>query len=763
LEPFEVDMTTTRPPGRGAPPNPRRDSELYPPDSRLHLGADRRQVEAPQRSSLITSIFLYVGVALLCLGVGAATFFIMSPPTDYIRREIIARVKAETGRDLVIGGGASFTIFPSLGLRLGDISLSAPPSMGGEPLLKATSFDVGVRLMPLLRQEIVVDRVELNDPVFSLRVDADGRRTWDMAGIHLPVRFAGRSGSPSLADMIVSSAAAAPGEVAALSIDDIRISNGAVRYSDERNGAWGRFDGLNAQFALAAMDQPLEGSGSLVAEGETFQFKSTLTTPQDVADQRPAKLQFTVSGMPITFSYDGTVGPANGEGTITANSPSLGALAHWWGNDLSPEAGTGEVAFTARLAATEKSVRLSSIDLKAGPAVASGTVGYEEREGARPHVAADLKISGLNVAELPLGADLRASTGARPSVPAPTPLSLDAPGAAPKPAEPDSIEDLLNRPGPQVKGYTQRAGWSTEPIDIKALGLADVDASVALTNVTYGRTRIDGAQVSIGVKDQVAKVTLADLRLYNGSGHGLITLDASSAEPSFASDVSLSGIETRPLLRDAAQIDWLAGNADVAWKVSGRGATEAAMVQSLNGTSNVAVSDGAVVGFDLGGAMNELSEGSIPSFASDPSKKTDFRRLTGTFAIAGGVATNNDLKLDSQHLHATGAGTVDLPQRSLDYTVRPKLVANLSGDGGEANAAGIEVPVHISGSWEQPDISPDIEGAINAPGTVDAVKQIGKQLKGKNAGEIVQDLFGEGEGGKPSKAQKLLDNLFGKE
>ncbi len=120
----------------------------------------------------------------------------MSPPTDYIRREIIARVKAETGRDLIIGGGASFTIFPSLGLRLGDISLSAPPSMGGDPLLKATSFDVGVRLMPLLRQEIVVDRIELNDPVFSLRVDADGRRTWDMAGIVLPVRFAGLSGSP---------------------------------------------------------------------------------------------------------------------------------------------------------------------------------------------------------------------------------------------------------------------------------------------------------------------------------------------------------------------------------------------------------------------------------------------------------------------------------------------------------------------------------------------------------------------------------------
>jgi AsmA protein len=759
-------MTNTRPPDRGLPQNPRRDSPgpgRYPPGPQPGLGADRRYVEPPRRSSPLFSILLYGGVALLCLGVGAATFIVMSPPTDYIRREIIATVKAETGRDLTIGGGASFTIFPSLGLRLKEVSLSAPPSMGGEPLLKAANFDVGVRLMPLLRQEIVVDRLELNEPVFSLRVDADGRRSWDMASVDLPVRFAGASGSGRLADFIISPAAAQSREVAALSIDDIRITNGAVRYNDERNGAWGRFDGLNAQFSLAAMDQPLTGSGSLVAEGETFEFKSTLTTPQDVADQKQAKLALTVSGMPLTFSYDGTVGPNDGAGTITASSPSLSALAHWWGNDVSPEVGAGEVAFTAQLDTTDKSVHLTNVNLKAGKTSASGTVGYEEREGARPHVAADLKISGLNVAELPLGADVRAGRGASSAVPAPSPLSIDGPDAAPPPSQPDSIDDLLNRPGPKVKGYTQRAGWSTEPIDIKALGLADVDARVTLTDVTYGRTRIDGAQVSIVVKDEVAKVTLADLRLYDGSGRGLVTLDASSGQPAFTADVSLSGIAARPLLRDAAQVDWLAGNADVAWKVSGRGTTEAAMVQSLNGTSNVAVSDGAVIGYDLGGAINELSEGSIPNFAADPSKKTDFRRLTGTFVIANGIATNNDLKLDSQHLHASGDGSVDLPQRSLNYTVRPKLVANLSGDGGEANAAGIEVPVHITGSWEQPDISPDIEGAINAPGTVDAVKQIGKQLKGKNAGEVVEDLFGESKDGGPSKAQKLLDNLFGKD
>ncbi len=781
-------MTNTRPPGRGSPYN---QPPMYPGEQRGYganlphgFAGERRPTEPPRRSrrSVLGTILIYCCVALLVLGVGAATFLFMSPPTDFIRREIIASVKRETGRDLTIGGGASLTLLPAFGLKLDDVSLSAPPGMGGEPLVRMTSFIVGVQLMPLLRRQIVVDRVELNDPVFSLRVDASGRRSWDTAAADpadtdpygayprgtgpVRLRFAEAMPGHGLAGLLVSPAAAAPGGAPVLSLDNILIRNGALRYTDERNGAWGRFDGLNAQFSLPAIDRPLTGTGTLVSEGETFQFKSTLTTPADLAAQRSAQLSLTVSGMPLTFGYEGTVGAHEGVGTLTANAPSLSALAHWWGNDVSAEAGAGEVAFTAHLNASPAGVILSAIDLKAGPAAATGTVGFTERAGERPHVAAELAVSGLDIAALPLGANLRAG---RPATPAPTPLSLDpAPDAEQMPrwrdgAEPNSIDDLLERPGPRVKGYTRRAGWSTEPIDVKALGLADVDARLTLTNVTYKQTRIDAAKVVLSVQDLVARVTLSELQLYGGTGQGTVVLDASGSAPAITSEFSLAAVAAAPILRDAAQVDWLNGKADVAWKVTGQGASEADIVRSLDGGAQVALKDGDVKGFDLGAAMRELSEGSLPRLARDPSQRTDFRSLTGTFTIAGGMATNSDLQLDSRHLHATGAGTVNLPERTLDYTVRPKLVANLEGDQGEKNAIGIEVPVHITGPWQQPEFAPDIAGALNSQGTVDAVKEIGKQLKGKKAGEIVKDLFGKGEGGGPSKAEKLLDNFFGKQ
>ncbi len=762
-------MTNSRPPARGTQP-PRRQSlgdQRYGANLPYGFQGERRPPEPPpRRSSWLGSVLLYGGVAVLALGVFGATVLVMSAPTDFIRREIIARVKSETGRDLTIAGPASLTFFPSLGLRLTGVSLSAPPGMGGAPLVKAESFDVGVKLLPLLHQEIVVDRLVLNEPVFSLRVDADGRRNWDMAGSEMPFRFAGGGDGNWLGgarELIAPSAHAAPRELAAVSLDDISIINGAVRYNDERNGAWGCFDGINARFALPGLDQPLVGSGDFLADGETFKFRSTLATPAELAARRSAKLVLDVSGTPLSFGYDGTVGGDEAGGTLKANSPSLSALGQWWGTPVSPEAGAGAVTFSAVLDATARKVQLTNIDLKAGRTAAAGAVSFEERQGARPHVGADLRISGLDVAALPLGADLRATAGQGRSVPAPTPLSLDVPAPA---EEPQSIEDLLNQPqpGPRVKGYTQRAAgqWSLEPIDIKALGLIDADARLQLADITYGRTKIDAARATVDLKDQVARIDLSELRLYNGLGKGQVTVDATQSEAAFISDISLTGVNAGRLLRDSAKMDWLEGTADVSWKVSGRGTSEAAIVNSLNGSSRVAVSNGAVMGFDLGGALDELSEGGIPDLNYDRSKRTTFRSLTGSFAIANGIASNNDLKLDSPHLHATGEGSVDLPQRSLDYTVKPKLVANLKGDGGEKDAVGIEVPVHITGSWQQPKFQPDIAGALNSEGTVDAVKQIGKQLKGKNAGEIVNDLFGKGENGGPSKAQKLLDGLFGK-
>ena len=325
-----------------------------------------------------------------------------------------------------------------------------------------------------------------------------------------------------------------------------------------------------------------------------------------------------------------------------------------------------------------------------------------------------------------------------------------------------SIDDLLEPPGSKVKGFTQRDGWSGEAFDLTGLDLVDADAKLSISGLTYGGMHVDSSEVSLALTDRVLKTTLPDIRLYQGRGNGAVTVDGTGKEALVAADFSLANIAAQPLLKDSAGIDWLSGNYSGNLSIKGHGATEEALVQSLNGKADFAVSNGAVAGFNLGGAMRELRDGNIPDFEASPSQKTDFSALTGSLVITGGVARNEDLKLAGPALRATGSGSIDLPARSLDYTVKPTLVASTEGEGGAEDLAGIEVPVHVSGPWSAPKIEPDIEGAINSQKNVDAVKELGKQLKGKNAGEVINNLFGKGENGEPSKAEKFLDKLLGK-
>ena len=155
----------------------------------------RAEVSERRRSRGLGSFIVYSLVGLVALVVVGITFLLLAPPTDLIRDRLVAEVKARTGRDLVVAGEARFTFVPSLGIKMKDVSLSAPAGMPGPPLLKAARLEVSVALMPLITREVQIDQLVLVKPVIDLRVDANGRRSWDFAeaeGLRqaVPARYA---------------------------------------------------------------------------------------------------------------------------------------------------------------------------------------------------------------------------------------------------------------------------------------------------------------------------------------------------------------------------------------------------------------------------------------------------------------------------------------------------------------------------------------------------------------------------------------------
>lgn len=766
------------PPGqRGAPPQRPHPAEHYARHAaaRQQQPAQRRR----RRSGLLTALV----VGALGLGVviaAGASVLLLNPPTDLIRDQAVAAVKARTGRDLVISGPARLTLYPSLGVTLNDVSLSAPPGMGGAPTVEMASLDVSVKLVPLISRRVEVSRLVLTRPKFDLRVDKAGRRSWDFASASDPtparVQLA-EANSGTMQDVprhathtITLAQAAAPAQpgagqrgaarIAALEdlvLEDVRILDGTLTYADARSASTHTATSIDVTVKARTLAKPLTAKGDLDWQGQTVKFDGTLTTLAEVLADKPAKLALEIAAKPLTANYTGSIDPKSTalEGDVSARSASLRALAAWLGHALPHNEGFGQLSLAGRLKSQPGAFRLDNADIGLDQMQVKGWLSGATT-GTRPQIKADLKVSELNlntyighggaVAEQP------AAAGAAPAAEKPAAPSAPAPS-------PQSIEDLLHRDaGPKVKGYTAREGWSDEPLDVALLGLVDADAKLSVGKLVVRDVTVGQSDLQLALKNRIAKTTFERVALYDGHGRGTITIDASGAMPAIAANLVVEDIAAEPLLKDAAAIDWLSGKGRLTLASTSQGQTQRQLVSGLNGKATFAFADGAIRGFNVAKALRGLQQGKLTGLTATPAEKTDFSELSASFDISSGIATNKDLTLMNPLLRVSGEGTVDLPGRRVDYTARPKLVANLSGQGGETGLGGLEVPLRITGHWAKPQIAPDLE-KVDAKQAVEAVQQLGERLKGKNAGEVVDEIFGK-DSKEGRKAKKFLDQLF---
>jgi AsmA protein len=173
------------------------------------------------------------------------------------------------------------------------------------------------------------------------------------------------------------------------------------------------------------------------------------------------------------------------------------------------------------------------------------------------------------------------------------------------------------------------------------------------------------------------------------------------------------------------------------------------------------MADGAINGINIPQMIRGVTQGKFSGFERTPAEKTDFSDLAASWTITNGVAQNQDLRASSPMIRLAGAGSVNLGARTLDYVVRPKIVANLSGQGADTAASGLEIPVKITGPWDKPSYAPDINGILKDPNqAIEAAKQIGKNLKGSDVEQAIKGALGDGDPQQRKKAREQLRSLF---
>lgn len=164
---------------------------------------------------------LYALGALIVLLIAVVAFVVLTFDPNSYKPQMISFVKEKYGRTLSIPGDIKLSIFPSIGVTLGEVTLSEPNSDAQFAALK--SAQVKLALMPLLRKQVLVDEVIVDGARAALIKRKDGATNFD--------DLMGKAESKPEAPKPESAAGPRP----EFDVSGIQIRNSSVSWLDESN------------------------------------------------------------------------------------------------------------------------------------------------------------------------------------------------------------------------------------------------------------------------------------------------------------------------------------------------------------------------------------------------------------------------------------------------------------------------------------------------------------------------------------------------
>jgi hypothetical protein len=185
-----------------------------------------------RRARRVALVAASVAVALVVL-VGVLAY-LASRNSD----RLVAAAGRELGRELRVEG-IGFTVRGGAGVVLSGVHIADDPAFGKDPFLTAERIELRMRLLPLVRRRLVVDRVLIAAPVVNLVRDKAGRMNVDTLG-----KGSRSAPPPSRKEPPAETAAAggtagdmpASGAPPAFQLALLHIDDATVRYHERSTG-----------------------------------------------------------------------------------------------------------------------------------------------------------------------------------------------------------------------------------------------------------------------------------------------------------------------------------------------------------------------------------------------------------------------------------------------------------------------------------------------------------------------------------------------
>lgn len=690
---------------------------------------------------LLRILGIVIAVLLVLIAAAALILPQVIDPNNY-RDQIAAMVKEKTGRDLTIAGDIGWSVFPWLGVEVGDTRLANAAGFGDEPFARVAAVQVRVKLLPLLRKEVEMSTLVLDGLQLNLAKDKTGRANW--------------------ADLVpAETAPAKPKEepaaglpVAALAIGGVTVRDASLVWDDRQAGTRQQVDKLNLSIGEIRPGQPVDVALDFTARSgkpETtaqVQLAGRLALSESLKQIDVPDLKFTVvaqgEGLPggkLDADLGAQLAVDLDKQTLDLKNLALTVL----GLKLQGQAqGSAITEDTRQFTGTLKLDEFAPRDLlkklgQTAPEVSDPSVlGKAAAEFA---FKAGTNSAQINTLKLRLDDSNITGTAGVNNFSAPAisfNLALDAI---------DLDRYLPPRQEGEVKAAptpAEAAAGGAAALPVDTLRGLNLNGTIKIGQLKAYQMRSTDISVTVAAKNGLVRVHPASAKMYQGSYNGDITLDVRGKEPRYALNERVSGVQAGPMLTDMLGEAKVTGTANIAVKIAATGADAAAVRRTMNGDASFAFTDGTVKGMNVLGDIRKayaLLRGR-PAPA-DTGNQTDFSALTGTAIITNGLVRNDDLLGKSPLMQVEGKGTADLNSEALDYRVTATLVDTLEGQG---ELTGRPIPVRITGTFDAPKVGVDMQSAL--------AQEI-KQRVEEKVQEKVQEKLEE-------KVQDKLKGLFGR-
>ncbi len=634
---------------------------------------------------------------LVALVVVAAAVIIILPgiiPVSTYKATIEEQASNAIGRKVTIGDDLGIKIFPKTAFKVSDLQIDNPDGFSSPYLMRVENAAIGVDLIKLLSKEIEINQFVLTSPDINLQKTKSGKVNWEIGNAEKasPTQDSSDNGA-SLND---------------IRLGDVRIVDGRASYKDAQAGSDYLMDDIDVDITLDSLQTPFVIKGIMNFQNSPARVDLVMNTLGKFLDNQATNLKFSMDIGESDVGGDLMVKPGKKitfDGPITFNAPNLPALAELAGSPLPEAPGFDKLFVSGQLSGNPDLLELSGAKIKFDDIDANGDLRLA-LSGRRPKASGSLKAQSLDL---------------RPYMPPPATSDEGFPA------------------------------WSQEKMDLTSLRNIDADLKIATDNILVNNLKIGASEMGLKIVNGVMTADIPKMDMYKGNGSGRLVVNARNRTPSFSGNFVVGGVDAEPLCIDVFNLDNLLGLGGFKLTFNASGASQAAIMSSVDGSGGFDVNDGALKGVNVAklaraassfkAGINPTAVTSAINSARGTDEVTDFSSFLSEFQMNNGVMTVPTINMSSPVLNMVGSGTINLAQQTLNLRLQPRASLNTDGSGG----SGIAIPMQITGTFSDPKIGIDVQALLRGEagkrlrGVVDGA--LGDQLQKSPAGGLINGVL----------------------